>query len=139
MDVRHTHYTCATVSVSLSDVVASIEWVSNSDVVASLEWFQIIDVVVAIVLVANSDVVALFEWVQLIDVVVAIVCVCVHHRRGRFAAVGSSQGRGIFVASAVYTKSRAMSPLQQADKMCAICWREMCPHKDPTVMRCNRA
>ena len=76
MDVRHTHYTCAIVSVSLSDVVASIEWVSNSDGVASLEWVQIIDVVVAIVLVANSDVVALFEWVQLIDVVVAIVCVC---------------------------------------------------------------
>ena len=72
-----THYTCAIVSVSLSDVVASIEWVSNSDGVASLGWVQIIDVVVAIVLVANSDVVALFEWVQLIDVVVAIVCVCV--------------------------------------------------------------
>ena len=80
MDVRHTHYTCAIVSVSLSDVVASIEWVSNSDVVALFEWVQLIDVVVAIVSVSIIDVVVSQQLVQVSDVVSSLRPLSIHNR-----------------------------------------------------------
>ena len=75
-----THYTCATVSVSLSDVVASLAWITNSDLVALFECVQLIELVVATVYVYIIGVVVSQQLAQVSDVVSSLRPLSLHNR-----------------------------------------------------------